>query len=214
MVETVILLAIGLFCGMIPGFWLGRLSARYYVGGNEDETTGESAEENVWESAENGSFSNEVPKYDKRKLSEAGLSLISSPVGGHIIEYGNGKRPEVRINPEVEKLYAPAGGKVIRLFPMGNELLFRTEDAVVLRIKVGDDVDELQSEYFRPKVIQNEVVNRGKLLLEFDRKSLEAEGVECRVSVCVEEVEPGRQVSGTAVGSVKVGEAVFEIVQK
>ena len=92
-------------------------------------------------------------------------------------------------------------------------MLFRMEEGCVLRIKVGDNVDDLQGEYFRPKVVQNEVVNKGKLLLEFDRRNLEAEGQDCIVAVMVEEYRPGEQVFCCAQGSVNAGEDVFEIVR-
>lgn len=229
MAETVILLVVGLFCGMIPGFWLGRFSAKYYVGENgvaESEenaaldggirggepAVGQDASAGRAEEAKIRKFGPQ--RYDKRRIGEAGMAVISSPVSGNIIDYSDGKRPEIVLNPDEEKLYAPAGGKIIKLFPLGNEMLFRTEEGIVLRIKVGEKVDELQSEYFRPKVIQNEVMNRGKLLLEFDRRSLEAEGVDCQLSVRVEDFAPGERVAGVAEGCVKAGEAIFEIAQK
>ena len=155
----------------------------------------------------------EVQEKKRRGPEKLVVSCISSPVSGQITDYGNGRRPEISINPDGEKLHAPAGGKVIRLFPLGNEMLLRMEEGVVVRIKVGEKADDLQSEYFRPKVVQNEVVNKGKLLLEFDRRNLEAEGVDCLVTVTVEEYEPGEQVFPCTEGSVKVGEDIFEIVR-
>lgn len=173
MMETIILSAVGLLCGMILGFWLGRFSARFYVGENEEFKSGE----NVGDSGEL-----KVLQEEKQE------SVMGSE---YVVNCGSGKRRETILNAPGEKIYAPTAGKVIKLFPQGNELLFRTEKGVVLRIVVGDEVDELQSGYFRPKVVQNEVVNRGKLLMEFDRSSLESEGVVCQVSVRVEDEEPG-----------------------
>jgi len=128
-----------------------------------------------------------------------------------VADYREGKHPEVILYPVEEKLHAPAGGKIIRMLPLGNEMLFRTEEGAVLRLLVGEGVDELQTEYFRPKVIQNEVVNKGKLLLEFDKNELEAEGIECVVSVRVEEAGMADKVLNVADGRVRVGEEIFEI---
>lgn len=228
MVETAVCVIVGVICGTILGFWLGRLSAKYYVGETEEERRermDEDTDESDWSSGrESGK---QVPEsqenrnagraeqnrlwYDRRAFNEAGVFVIGSPVNGVVTDYNEGRRPEIVLYPAEEKLYAPTGGKVIRLLPLGNEILFRTEAGAVLRMKVGDGADELQSEYFRPKAIQNEVVNKGKILLEYDKKALEAEGIECNVSVRVEEAGISEKVLNIADGRVKVGEGIFEI---
>lgn len=210
MIETVILVIVGVVCGTVLGFWLGRVSAKYYVGEAEEEQT-EKNSEPVQEDRHAGSGIPNKLWYERRELDQNGVYSIGSPVNGMIADYAEGRHPEVTLYPAEEKMYAPMGGKVVRLFPLGNEILFRTEEGSVLRMKVGTGVDELQSEYFRLKVIQNEVVNKGKLLLEFDKNALEEEGVECTVSVRIEEVGLGDKVQNVTDGRVKVGEAIFEI---
>lgn len=228
MIEKAILVGIGIVCGAILGFWLGRLSAKYYVGEENDEFQGKAGEN--MEMTEEISLHEAKERhpdlavrdtarrvgqnrlwYEKRMLGEEGVCTIGSPVSGVVTDYREGRRPEIILYPMEEKLFAPSGGKVIKLFPLGNEIMFRTEEGTVLRMTVGDGADELHSEYFRPKAIQNEVVNKGKLLLEFDKNSLEAEGIECNISIRVEETGIGEKVLNIAEGRVKVGEGIFEI---
>jgi len=215
--ETVVFVIIGGVCGMILGFWLGRMSI-VYSGGQTDESsddmTGETAKEEKREEGI-GSKARRAEQgrlwYEKRMTDGTGIYSIGSPVTGVVTDCREGKHPEVILYPTEEKVYAPAGGKVLRMLPLGNEILFRTEEGTVLRMWVGEGVDELQSEYFRPKAIQNEVVNKGKLLLEFDKKALEAEGIECTLAVRVEEPGIGDKVLKIADGRVKSGESIFEI---
>jgi len=226
MYETMILVIVGVISGTVLGFWLGRVSAKYYVGDMaEEQRDGAGAEPKQVEAEvrgkEVGKVSAEYQEnkrngrnrlwYERREIGPNGVYPIGSPVSGVVTDCDDGKYPTVILYPAEEKVYAPAGGKVLKIFPLRNEMLFRTEEGPVLRMIVGDGVGELQGEYFRLKVIQNEVVNKGKLLMEFDKRALEEEGVECLVSVQVEETGLGDNVSKMAAGRVKVGETIFEI---
>ena len=135
---------------------------------------------------------------------------VCSPVSGEVTGQREGERPTVVIRPDGDKLYAPAGGKITRLFPMGNAFLFSTEFGAELYIQAGEVSDELLVRYYRPRIIQNEVVGKGKLLLEFDRQGLEAEGASSDVFVCVENCAYGGDVRMTAGEQVRVGEEILQ----
>lgn len=135
---------------------------------------------------------------------------VGSPVMGLVTEHREGDHPMAVIRSDGNKLYAPAGGKVTRLFPMGNALFFTTEFGAELYIRVGKTEDDLLNRYFRPKVVQNEVVAKGKLLLEFDRQGLEAEGVSAEVLIRVESRGCGI-VKMTAGERVKTGEEILKV---
>ena len=94
---------------------------------------------------------------------------------------------------------------------MGNAMLFTTEFGAELYIQAGKTDDELQNRYYRPKIVQNEVVSKGKLLLEFDRQGLEAEGISPDVSVSVEHYGPGGAVRMTMRERVKAGEEILKV---
>ncbi len=139
---------------------------------------------------------------------------VGSPVSGEVTEHSEGDHPTVIIHTDSNKLYAPAGGKITRLFPMGNAMLFTTEFGAELYIQAGQTQDELLNRYYRPKIVQNEVVGKGKLLLEFDRQGLEAEGISPDVSVCVEHYGSGEAVRMTMRERVKAGEEILKVRER
>ena len=140
--------------------------------------------------------------------------VVGSPVTGLVVSYKEGEHPAVQLSPLEDKLYAPANGKVIKIFPMGNAFLFQTEFGTELCIRVGDVKDDLLGRYFRSRVIQNEIVNKGKLLLEFDRMGLKAEGVSFAVTVSVENRTYGSNITMTAKEQVRPGEEIMRVQEK
>lgn len=139
---------------------------------------------------------------------------VGSPVTGLVVSYREGDHPAVQLSPLEDKLYAPANGKIVKLFPMGNAFLFRTEFGTELYIQAGDARDDLLGRYFRPRVVRNEIVNKGKLLLEFDRLGLKAEGVSFAVTVRVENHTYGSNVTMTAREQVRPGEEIMRVQEK
>lgn len=139
------------------------------------------------------------------------IGAIGSPVLGEIEEGRGGERPKVSVCPREEKIYAPTAGKITRLYPLGNALSFRTDSGVELFIQVGDSTDELLGRYYRPRVLQNEIVSKGKLLLEFDRAGLAAEGIFPRVILMVDNHIYGREFFPVQEGNVRPGEEVMKI---
>ena len=146
--------------------------------------------------------------------SEGQSFSLGSPVSGYVMSFMEGDRPATVIQPMEDKLYAPAAGKITRLFPMGNDFLFMTEFGAELRIRAGDTDDDLLGRYFRPRVVQNEIVAKGKLLLEFDRQSLAAEGASTMVTLSVEHRAYESNVWLTADEEVKTGQELLRIVER
>ena len=136
---------------------------------------------------------------------------VGSPVSGEIVADREGEYAAVVICPDEDCLYAPTGGKITRLFPMGNAFLFTTDFEAELYIQAGDIEDEMLVRYYRPRIIQNEVVTKGKLLLEFDRKGLEEAGASYDVSVCVENGFYGGNVKMTDAEWVETGEEILQM---
>lgn len=147
-----------------------------------------------------------------RRGEESGRAWsVGSPVSGEVTAQREGEQPTVIIRPDGDKIYAPAGGKITRVFPMGNAFLFTTEFGAELYIQAGEVNDELMVRHYRPRILQNEVVGKGKLLLEFDRMGLEAEGASTEVSVSVESCAHGGDVRMTVGGRVKTGEEILQV---
>lgn len=136
---------------------------------------------------------------------------VGSPVSGQMTVLQEGQSAVVEILPAEDKLFAPTAGKITKLYPLGNAFQMRTEFGTELYIQVGKVQDELLGRYFRPRILQNEIVNKGKLLLEFDRRSLEAEGASTEISVCVDSCFYGSEVITAAGGRLKAGEEILWI---
>ena len=134
---------------------------------------------------------------------------MGSPVSGYAEIRREGPEAEIVILPVEDRLYAPVNGKITKLYPMGNAFRFRTEFGAELYIQAGNVTDDMLGRYFRPRVVQNEIVGKGKLLLEFDRKGLEAEGIQPEVSIRVEHHIYGNDVIATAAEQVRAGEEVL-----
>lgn len=195
--------------------WMVALTAAAFAAGvcfdrlNRGKRAETDGEEEAAETAREGSRPH--GRRDRRKAAEAVFWSVGSPVSGEVAYTQEGEHPTIVIDPQEDRLYAPTGGKITRLFPMGNEFLFRTEFGAELHIQAGEAQDELLGRYFRPRIVQNEIVGKGKLLLEFDRAGLAAEGGFPQVSVRMENSVYGSDVLMTADGTVKTGEEILQI---
>lgn len=136
---------------------------------------------------------------------------VGSPVSGQAAVLQEGPGAEIVIQPAENKLYAPAGGKITKLYPLGNAFRFHTEFGAELYIQAGDIQDELLGRYYRPRIVQNEIVSKGKLLLEFDREGLEAEGASPEVSVRVDSCVYGSDIVTLTEGQIKTGEEILRM---
>lgn len=139
---------------------------------------------------------------------------VGSPVSGQMAVLQEGQSAAIAILPVEDKLFAPAAGKITKLYPMGNAFQLRTEFGAELYIQAGKVQDDLLGRYFRPRILQNEIVNKGKLLLEFDRQGLEAEGASAEVSVRVDSSFYGSDVMTAAEGQIKAGEEILWIQEE
>jgi len=136
---------------------------------------------------------------------------IASPIDGKLSFFFEGGAKGALIEPLQGKIYAPMSGKIMKVYPMGNALRLRDGEGTELYIRVGrQNPDELCNMFFRPRVVDNEIVNKGKLLLEFDIEGLLGMGEEIMVTVSPEN-DYGRDVFVIENESVKVGEDLFEI---
>ncbi len=170
---------------MAAGFCMGRLTtARWTV----EEPAGDKEEEAEYESRRKG-------RRDGKKDSRSRFPFsVGSPVSGEMVQIDGDEKAVVAVHPGEDRLYPPANGKITKIFPRGNAFLLRTEFGAEIYIKAGDAEDDLLERYYRPRVVQNEIVGKGKLILEFDRKGLVKEGASCCVYMGIE--------SGAVLGSV------------
>ena len=122
-------------------------------------------------------------------------TAIGSPVNGEIRKISQDTLQDtteeaeddntkcITILPSDGRVYAPTAGKVLKLYPMGNRIRFRTDSGVELLLNICRDKEELHSAYYRCNVLPNEIVRKGKLLVEFDQEGLAREGVDTAVTM-------------------------------
>ena len=211
---------------LMAGFWVGR-SLRWKLAETEEENGGQPGEQTDEERfvreavsagegretvKEEGSRTRFVFQERKNKMVEKVIPrgwAIGSPCAGEVSFFYEGSRRGAVIQAQKGMVYAPASGKITKLYPMGNAFLLCAEFGVELLIKVGSCRDEMFSMYYRPRIVQNEIVNKGKLLLEFDLEGLEAENVDASVSISVEAAQDSREILVTGQKYVRVGEEVL-----
>jgi phosphotransferase system IIA component len=138
--------------------------------------------------------------------------MVSSPASGQLFCAQEDGQQYVRIIPEEGKIYAPAAGKIIKLFPTGNAMLLRMENGIVLKMNAGVETEELEGQYYRPRIVRNEIVNKGKLLLEYDIEKLRAEGYDPAITIGIEEAQERKEIIVNSRERVKAGENLFQII--
>lgn len=184
--------------GLLIGFWSGR-SLRWKM--EETEETGENREERRITTA--------------RQLVGEGTT-IGSPVNGEIRK-AEGEEQEaaemragrISIVPEDGRVYAPTAGKVLKLYPMGNRIRFRTDSGLELLLNICKDREELHSACYHCNVLQNEIVRKGKLLVEFDQEELAKEGVDTAVTVEMCQTPEWGQIVRTWKDYIRAGEELL-----
>ena len=142
--------------GLLIGFWLGR-SIRWNMEETEEEAVNRQEERRIT---------------GNRQLVMEGTA-IGSPVNGEIRKISQDTLQDtteeasddntkcITILPADGRVYAPTSGKVLKLYPMGNRIRFRTDSGVELLLNICKDKEELHSTYYRCNVLPNEIVSKG-----------------------------------------------------
>nr|WP_026590600.1 beta-glucoside-specific PTS transporter subunit IIABC [Bacillus sp. UNC437CL72CviS29] len=111
--------------------------------------------------------------------------VISSPFNGEVMALSTIKDAAfasgalgkgVAIEPSEGKLFSPVSGTVSALFPTNHAIGITTDQGVELLIHIGMDTVQLGGKYFTAHIAQGARVEKGRLLIEFDIASIQAEG--------------------------------------
>lgn len=149
--------------------------------------------------------------YDNRKAPAGSKRIplgfgIGSPVVGEMEPYEEQEGNRIKIYPSQGKVYAPASGKITRVFPTGNAMRLKTDQGLELLIQAGIGTEELEGEYYRARVVKNEIVGKGKLLLEYDIESIVQEGYDPALVITVEDARDFADVTVMNMDKVRVGD--------
>lgn len=91
----------------------------------------------------------------------------------------------VAIEPEEGKVYAPVSGIVTTLFPTNHAIGITSDEGAEVLIHVGMDTVQLEGEHFKAHVKQEQRVERGQLLIEFDQEKIKEAGYSLTTPVVV-----------------------------
>lgn len=111
--------------------------------------------------------------------------LLHSPLSGKVIPLEQVSDPVfsslamgkgIAIEPTEGKLYAPADGKILTVFPTGHAIGMVTNDGAEILMHIGMNTVELDGEGFKIFVKPEQMVKQGDLLVEFDIESITKKG--------------------------------------
>lgn len=89
------------------------------------------------------------------------------------------------IIPENGNIYAPISGIITTLFPTKHAIGITSNEGVEVLIHIGINTVNLKGRYFDTKVKQGDNVNKGQLLVVFDKENIEKEGYSTEIPVIV-----------------------------
>ena len=182
--DTFVLIAVGVLAAM-TGFWIGR--SLQWNAEEEEDVTGS-------------------------KIILKGNEIVAPVAGTVTVTESDGKK-EMHIIPDQGKVYAPAEGRITKLYPMGSAMLLETEFGADILLKIGDKVDDMFSGCYRCRVMEHEYVRKGALLLEYDPESLSAGGADPGVAVSVQNADEFEQLRVTELPRMKAGEPLIYVAR-
>ena len=148
------------------------------------------------------------------------VKLVSSPMTGEVSALAESGDPVHQqemlgkgaiIIPSEGAVHAPFNGKTAMVFETRHALGLVSDEGVELLIHVGLDTVKLKGKYFTAHVTDNQDINEGDLLLEFDIDGIKAEGYDIESQIIVTNSGDYESVAVSAVGTIKKNEGLLEI---
>ncbi len=124
----------------------------------------------------------------------ARTTALSAPLSGHVIPlsevddqmFAKGLLGQgVAMIPTGGRVVAPCDGKVEAIFPTGHAVAMHTVDGLDVLIHVGLDTVKLEGRHFKVNAAVGDIVERGDVLIEFDREAISAEGYDLTVPILI-----------------------------
>lgn len=186
---------IGFLISIVIAFVLGMILT-YIVGFEEDVAE------------EQGSAASEARTGDTGDANRASSDReaafeIASPAKGRVVSVAEvkdevfaskGMGDGVGILAEEGKVYAPFSGSVEALFPTGHAIGL-SADGVEVLIHIGINTVELDGKGFQAHVRQGDTVQKGDLLISFDKEMIEKEGYDSTIIFIVTDMGTGAQLN-------------------
>lgn len=147
-------------------------------------------------------------------------TTVYTPVAGEVVSLN--KVPDktfadktmgdgIAIEPTAGKVYAPDDGKVVSIMNTKHGVMFQTKDGVQLLIHIGMDTVNLKGKYFTAYVKTGDIVKKGDLLVEFDKKAIEKAGYNLITPIIVLNSKDYKEIEPTSKKNVVVGDELLKL---
>lgn len=139
---------------------------------------------------------------------------VGSPMAGTVVPLaesadpvfaGGLVGPGVAIAPSDDRVLAPADGTIVAVPKSRHAIGLRTKEGVELLIHVGMNTVRLGGTHFTVHVTQGQEVTAGDVLLDFDRKAIEAAGYSLVSPIVITNATANQDVKVIAEGAVLAG---------
>ncbi|MEX0379880.1 beta-glucoside-specific PTS transporter subunit IIABC [Leuconostoc sp. MS02] len=129
-----------------------------------------------------------------KPVQKNGVQQVIAPVTGTIIPLKNVKDDVfaseamgqgVAIVPNDNIIKAPVTGTVSAVYPTGHAIGLISQSGAEVLIHIGIDTVELNGQFFKTLVQQNQKVSVGEPLVEFDREAIRAAGFDTTVMLII-----------------------------
>lgn len=168
-------------------------------------------------------FEDEIPAAPQKKENAGLVSRIEvgSPADGQLTALSQVKDETFAsgilgkggaVIPANGKVVSPVNGRVTSVFPTGHAVGIVDENGVELLIHIGIDTVKLEGKHFTVRVKDGDVVKKGDLLVEFDKKAIEEEGYDTAVMVVVTNSQEFLDVVPAEGGEIKAQQTMFTVV--
>ena len=146
--------------------------------------------------------------------------VIGAPMDGYVMPASRLKDPVFRenalgcgiaIKPVSGCVRAPAKAVVCQMLEKGNAFNLYTDSGVELLIHVGYDTDGFSESYCTVYKDDEESVELGDILMEFDADAISAEGYDAITPVVVRNPYDFREIAFVPEGYVKTGDPLITI---
>jgi len=117
------------------------------------------------------------------------------------------------ILPEEGWVCAPVAGVVTVLFPTLHAIGIQSDDGVELLIHIGLDTVQLQGKGFQAHISQGDRVERGQLLVTFDKAFIEGEGYCLETPVLITNSDSFLDIVETAQTEINPGENLLTVLR-
>ena len=117
----------------------------------------------------------------------------------------------VAITPSDNKIYAPIDGEVIVLSPKKNAIGIKSQTGIEVLIHVGINTEKIENE-FTSYVKEGDLINRGDLLVSFNRRMLDKKEYNYDIPVLITNYKEYKDVVYTDNGKVNVGDSLIVII--